>query len=132
MTERESIYLEKAHESLAGAVSEYANSRYNNCANSCYYACFQAAVHALTDAGVPYRGTFTTWPHERLQAEFVGQLINRRKVYPAELRDTLPRTYALRQAGDYKRDHVSETQAFRALRRARTFVQTVMARGGEG
>ena len=30
-------YLDKAIESLAGAESEYANKRYNNCANRCYY-----------------------------------------------------------------------------------------------
>ncbi len=29
-------YLEKAIESLAGAESECANRRYNNCANRCY------------------------------------------------------------------------------------------------
>ena len=45
-------YREKADESLAGAVSEFANGRYNNCANRCYYSCFLAAVHALVTAGI--------------------------------------------------------------------------------
>ena len=40
-------FLAKAQESLAGAESEFAAGRYNNCANRCYYACFQAAIHAL-------------------------------------------------------------------------------------
>jgi uncharacterized protein (UPF0332 family) len=40
------IYLEKAEESLAGAESELANGRYNNCANRCYYACFVRRVGA--------------------------------------------------------------------------------------
>ena len=31
-------YLDKAIKSLAGAESEYANRRYNNCANRCYHA----------------------------------------------------------------------------------------------
>lgn len=41
MSERPSIYLTKAEESLLGAESEYANGRNNNCANRCYYAAFQ-------------------------------------------------------------------------------------------
>jgi uncharacterized protein (UPF0332 family) len=45
-------YLEKAIESLAGAESEFANRRYNNCANRCYYAMFQAAIAALMAAGI--------------------------------------------------------------------------------
>ena len=41
------LYTDKAQESLAGAESEFANGRYNNCANRCYYACFQTAIAAL-------------------------------------------------------------------------------------
>ncbi len=32
------LFMEKAQESLAGAESEAANGRHNNCANRCYYA----------------------------------------------------------------------------------------------
>ena len=46
------IFFAKAEESLAGAVSEYVNGRYNNCANRACYACFQAAVAALVCEGV--------------------------------------------------------------------------------
>jgi uncharacterized protein (UPF0332 family) len=37
-------YLAKAQESLAGADSELAHRRFNNCARDAYYACFQAAI----------------------------------------------------------------------------------------
>ena len=57
-------------------------------------------------------------------------LITRRKIYPAELRDALARTFKLRQAADYTRDVVSEAQASRALRRTRSFVEAVQMRGG--
>lgn len=50
-------YLDKAIESLAGAESEYANKRYNNCANRCYYAMFQAAIAALIAAGIRPRAS---------------------------------------------------------------------------
>jgi uncharacterized protein (UPF0332 family) len=130
MHERVSIYFEKAQESLAGASSEYANGRYNNCANRCYYACFQAAVHALLEVGMAPPPTRSTWSHEQVQAGFARELIHRRKVYPATLRDALSRTYLLRQTADYTTDVVSGTQAERALRRTRSMLETIGSRGG--
>ena len=130
----EPFFLSKARESLAGAESEFANERYNNCANRCYYACFQAAVAALGEHGIQpeaSRGR-STWSHTALAATFVGELINRRKVYPAALRDTLSRTSSLREAADYKHELLSETQATRSIRRSRTFVETIIqSEGGE-
>ena len=64
MIERETLFLDKAGESLAGAESEYVNRRYNNCANRSYYACFQAAVHALAAAGIRSSGALPTWSHD--------------------------------------------------------------------
>lgn len=121
------IILAKAEESLAGAESEFANRRYNNTANRCYYACFQAAIYALTRAGVRPRGE--QWGHDFVQAEFNGQLIARRKLYPSDLRDALRQTYALREKADYELDHVTEVRAARALRKATDFLEAV--RGGE-
>lgn len=131
MTEEESIYLVKAVESLQGAESEYSNGRYNNCANRCYYACFQAAVHALAEAGITPAGARATWSHEGLQATFVRELINRRKRYPGDLRDVLPRTYTLRQTADYTEQWVTDTQASRALRRTRSFLLALQPEGGK-
>lgn len=130
MIERRAIYLTKAEESLSGAESEYANGRYDNCANRCYYSCFQAGVHALQREGVTFSGPRATWGHEQLQATFVGQLINRRKVYSPELRDILPRILALRHVADYSADRVSAVQASRALRRTRTLVSAIQQREG--
>lgn len=122
------VFLAKASESLEGAESEYANGRYNNCANRAYYACFQAAVYALSRAGIrPPR----LWGHDYVQAQFNGELINRRKVFPPDLRDTLERTYTLRAAADYEAEPISQTQGSRALRRARSFLSTIQSRGGE-
>jgi hypothetical protein len=64
-------------------------------------------------------------------AQFDGQLINRRKHYPPALRGTLSRTYVIRQVADYTEDEVPKTQAERLLRRTRTFVQMIIARGDE-
>jgi uncharacterized protein (UPF0332 family) len=40
-------YLAKAQGSLAGADSELAHRRFNDCARNAYYACFQAAIVAF-------------------------------------------------------------------------------------
>ena len=121
------VFLAKAEESLTGAESEFANGRYNNCANRCYYACFQAAVAALLQAAVQPRGA--QWSHTFVQGQFVGQLINRRKIYSGDIRDVLARTQLLRHMADYEYEQVSEVQAYRALRRARQFLAAI--KGGE-
>lgn len=130
MTETPDIYLAKAHEALAGAESEYANGRYNNCANRCYYSSFHAATHALEHAGLTPRGPRGMWSHEALQAEFVGQLINRRKLYPGEYRTLLLRNQTLRNSADYEPHWVTDVQAGRALRRTRGFVTAIEQGGG--
>lgn len=123
-----SIHLAKAEESLDGANSEFVNGRFNNCANRSYYACFQAAIYALQEAGVQPRGASGQWGHDVVQAEFVGTLINRRKRYPSALRETLFRNLSLRHEADYGASAINATQASRALRRAREFLEAVNPR----
>ena len=131
MSDRGTIYLEKAKESLAGAKSELANRRYNNCANRAYYTCFQAAVHALSEAGIKPPKETEKWGHGFVQARFNGDLINRRKRFPPDLRDVLESTFRLRATADYNRlEHVTEVQAARAVRRAERFVAAVAQVGG--
>jgi uncharacterized protein (UPF0332 family) len=123
-------YLDKALESLAGAESEFANDRYNNTANRAYYAVFQAAIAALQQAGIqPARDA---WSHEFVPAQFDGVLINRRHLYPTELRGVLSRNAGIRLSADYDEDPVTKTEASRALRRSRTFVHAIQMGGGGG
>jgi uncharacterized protein (UPF0332 family) len=121
------IYLAKATESLLTAESEYANGRYNSCANRCYYSCFQAAIVALLREGIRPRGQ---WSHEFVHAQFVGVLINQRKRYDSDLRRVLADNQVLRDQADYRAELVTPTQAGRALRRSRMFVNAVQQRGG--
>jgi uncharacterized protein (UPF0332 family) len=131
--ESDDIFLEKAEESLDGAESEFTNRRYNNTANRCYYAAYQAAIYALSKAGIARPGRAASgveWPHEFVRAQFIGQLINRRKTYPTSLRNTLEDNRALRQTADYKRDHVTEVRAARAIRRTEQFVEVIREQAG--
>lgn len=125
------VFLAKAQENLTSARSELANQRFNACANRCYYACIQAAIAALLAAGVvPTRGD-RPWGHGVVQAQFSGLLINRRKLYPPELRNTLPRLFKVRRTADYEPERVTRQQASKALRRTRGFVQAVETRESE-
>ncbi|MDH3602872.1 MAG: HEPN domain-containing protein [Candidatus Tectomicrobia bacterium] len=128
MSEARHIYLVKARDSLAGAQSEAEQGRYNNSANRSYYACFQAAIAALQHADITPPGGGSDWSHAFVQAAFVGQLINRRKLYPARLRQALMRNMSLRHAADYESDHVSQTQAGQALQRSHEVVDAVAER----
>ena len=96
-----------------------AYGRHNSCARSAYYACFQAG---LTSPELP-RG----WGYDWVQASFVGQLIQRRKHYPASLRRTLTDLLDLRQKADYRAVSVSQREAQQAVRHAQAFVQAVAA-----
>jgi uncharacterized protein (UPF0332 family) len=129
MIDMSSLFLQKAVESLTGAQSELINRRYNNVANRAYYACYLAAVYALTSANVQPRGA--QWSHEAVPASFDGQLINRRKLYPASLRGVLDRNHQLRLKADYRQDVVTGTEASRALQRAEAFVAQIRTGGGE-
>lgn len=122
-----SIFLAKAEASLAGAESELQQGRFDNCANRSYYACFQAAVAALIRAGFGPSGKDGEWSHSAVQAQFVGELINRRKRFPASLRSTLGHNMDLRHDADYDTVHVSAIQARRSVNRSREFVATVRA-----
>lgn len=130
MSERDiAAYLARAKESLDGAVSEYANGRYNNSANRAYYACFQAAIAALMREGItpPNRGS--RWGHEFVHARFVGDLIDRRRRYPATMRNVLAQAMELRLVADYKTERVAAISATRGLDRARSFVEAVSENG---
>lgn len=120
-----SIFLAKAAASLAGAESELAHRRFDNCANRSYYACFQAAVAALSAIGVQPPGRGGRWGHEYVQARFVGDLINRQKVFSREHSDTLERLFVVRQVADNKLQNVSEVQAMRGVGRADRFVAAI-------
>ncbi|MGE0541574.1 MAG: HEPN domain-containing protein [Dehalococcoidia bacterium] len=124
------IFLAKAEESLAGAESELAAGRYNNCVNRCYFACFQAAIVALMQAGVTPPGARRLWARDFVQSEFSGRLIHRRKQYPPDFKNTLARLLVLRQEAGYRAVEVSQRQAMQAIRLAHRFVQSVRARTG--
>jgi len=124
------LFLAKARASLAGALSELEQRRFDNAANRAYYACFQAAIAALIRARIGPAGGAGNWDHAFVQARFAGELINRRKHYASDLRDTLSSTMRLRHKADYQYDSVTGDQAVRTVRRAVRFVAEIDPKGG--
>jgi uncharacterized protein (UPF0332 family) len=125
MIELGDAFLEKAEENLAAATSELRAGRYNASANRAYYAAFHAAICALARVGIRPPGREGYWGHDFVQAQFSGQLINRRKLYPASLRSVLPETSRIREIADYYAQNIDELRARRAVRKAHDLVTAV-------
>jgi uncharacterized protein (UPF0332 family) len=123
-------FLGKAAESLASAQADFAAGRYNSCANRAYYACYQAAVAALIAAGLLVPVPEARNQHGLVQAQFVGHLINRRKLYGSELRSVLSDLVKTRADADYRPASVGQARALRGLRQAERFVDAVTS--GQG
>jgi uncharacterized protein (UPF0332 family) len=126
MIELGGTFLDKARESVTGARVELEGGRYNNSANRSYYSVFQAAIHALQIEG--FQALRGDWGHDFVQAQFVGQLINRRHLYVSSLRSVLTENRRLREDADYGTDGVSEVRASRSLQRAERFVAAIVHR----
>lgn len=82
---------------------------------------------ALLRAGLRPHGQ---WTHKFVQSRFAGDLIARRKRYPARLSDIFSKLLVLRQAADYETTLISDKLAGRAVRDTRQFLSSVLE-GGE-
>jgi hypothetical protein len=82
---------------------------------------FWAAQAALAHVGIRR----SEWSHPALQASFVGELIRRRKCYPAVLGQHLNRALQLRLAADYRVQGVSQQQATQAVHWAQRFITMI-------
>ncbi len=117
-------FLEKAEENLKAAQLLLENGLYNAAVNRAYYAAFQAAVFALKKFGFD----FERLSHTSVQALFNGELIGRKKLFPASLRSYLFDLQLLRNDADYEEISISKKEATRHLKKANDFVRTVERR----
>lgn len=127
MIDRTQMFLAKAQESLEGAEHELALGRFNNSANRAYYACFQGGIAAMVHARVFQSSGDDSWSHSFVAAQFDGMLINRRKLYGADLWNVIGRNHLVRLRADYEEDPVSQTEASRAVRRAQILLAAIQA-----
>lgn len=113
--------LDRAQEALEAAQVCFERRLYASATSRAYYAMFWAAQAALAHVGIRR----SEWSHPALQAAFVGELIRRRKSYPALLGQHLNRALQLRLDADYQVQGVSLQQVTRAVHWAQQFVATI-------
>ena len=94
---------------------------YNACANRLYYSVFQAAIAALLHSGI----TRDKFEHKQVQADFSGELIRRRKIYPAKFKSYLSDMLLFRNLADYHSDDVSSQKAKKRLSEAKEMLEWI-------
>jgi uncharacterized protein (UPF0332 family) len=120
--------IERAQEALEAAQACFERRLYSSATSRAYYAMFWAAQAALAHDGIRH----SEWSHPALQAAFVGELIRRRKRYPALLGQHFNRVLQLRLDADYRLQGVSMQQATRAVRWAQQFVVMIREETSHG
>lgn len=110
-------WLGKANENLAAAQLCFDRGHFNACANRLYYAMFHAGAAALAKTGS--LASTAKIGHGWLQANFAGQLIHHRKVFPVKFRSYLSEAYSLRQIADYEKRAISKGNVLRELKKTK-------------
>jgi uncharacterized protein (UPF0332 family) len=116
-------WLDKANENLAAAQLCFDHGHINACANRLYYGMFQAGIAAMVKHGLLKPDAEVG--HDWLQANFAGQLIRHRKVFPAKFRSFLYEVYRVRVEADYKLSFVSKKVAAGELKKAKEFINAI-------
>jgi len=102
-------FLNKAEENLTAAKVCFDNRLFNACANRAHYAALHAAIAALAHRGIRRDKI----DHGQVQADFSNELINRRKIYPSEMKSYLPDMQMIRNMADYSGDNITQQRAGR-------------------
>jgi uncharacterized protein (UPF0332 family) len=114
-------FLEKAKENLSAAKLCFEKGHFNACANRAYYSALHAAISALAHHGIQRKRI----DHGQVQADFSGELINRRKLYPARLRSYLSDMQFVRDKADYTDGNVSRKMARRMLSKPEEMIRHI-------
>ena len=108
-----SSFWNKADENLKAAQLCFDNGFYNACANRAYYCMFHAAIAILIIKEFP--PTQKHIDHGWVQSNFVGELINRRKILQSKFKSYLQDAQMVRNDADYKILLISKKVAKRQL-----------------
>lgn len=114
-------FFEKAKENLAAAKICFENGHFNACANRAYYTALHAAITALRHHGIQRNQI----DHGQVQADFSGELVNRRKCYPARLKSYLSDMQFVRDKADDTAGSVSRKMAQRMLSKPEEMIRHI-------
>ncbi|MEP0547331.1 MAG: HEPN domain-containing protein [Rhodothermales bacterium] len=118
MSSDQPLLLAKALQNFRAAQLLLKQELYDAAVSRAYYAAYLAARAALLGIG---RGEDK---HDRVQAAFAEELVNRRKVYPGK-QGALLDLMTLRHKADYRAESVTAKQAARGVRKAEAFVTAI-------
>ncbi len=114
-------FLKKAIDNLSVARYCFEHGFYDASVNRAYSASFQAAIAALAHRGIAQ----TKNDHKWVQANFNGELIKRRKIYPSTLKAYLGDMLTFRNVADYSVNSLSKKIAGEQLAHAEEFVTII-------
>jgi len=114
-------FLNKAKENLTAAQVCFENGLFNACANRAYYAALQAAIAALAHKGIRRDKI----DHGQVQADFSGELIRRRKIYPAQFKSYLSDVQFIRDKADYTDKNINRKIAGRLLPKLKELIDLI-------
>ncbi len=114
-------FFDKAEENLTAAQVCFDSGLYNACANRAYYAALHAAIAALACQGIKRDKI----DHGQVQADFSGELVRRRKIYPAKLKSYLYDMQLVRNKADYSCENVSRKRAGKWLSRIKEMIELI-------
>jgi len=114
-------FFDKAKENLKAAEICFEKGLYNACANRAYYSALQASTAALAHRGIRREKI----DHGQIQADFSGELINRRKIYPAKMKSYLSDMQLVRNQADYAAKQISRKVARLWLSKAEEMLELI-------
>lgn len=114
-------FLQKAKENLSAEKLCFENGHFNACANRAYHSALHVAIAALRHHGIQRNRI----DHGQVQADFSGELVNRRKCYPARLKSYLSDMQFVRDKADYTAGSVSRKMARRMLSKPEEMIRHI-------
>lgn len=117
------LFIQRSHNNIKAAQLLSDAGLHDACANRIYYAVFDAAFVACMHYGVKIEPE-----HAKVLSAFCGELIARKKLFPASVKESLYELQKIRIKADYGEVAVSKTTASNALKTGKQIVYTVLER----
>jgi uncharacterized protein (UPF0332 family) len=117
------LFLQRSAQNLEAAELLFDAALYDASANRAYYAVFDAAFVACLHFGVPI-----VPDHAKVLSLFCGELVARRKIFPAHLKNDLYEVQRLRVQADYENLSVSKSKAQRSIKTSKIILTTILGK----
>ena len=114
------LFLHRSAQNLHAAELLFDAALYDPSANRAYYAAFDAAFVACLHFGIPVAPD-----HAKVLSAFCGELVARRKIFPADMKKMLYDLQTVRIRADYGSPLVPKHTARTSIKTAQTILSTI-------